>query len=159
MRELLLCFIFALIVGSIINSMQQKPPDSSHGSKQASPNNISQRDFPDFASFPSIDNTNFDTLVLKSEKPVFVECYVPNNLACDQMLPLVAAVGKEHQNSINMAKLNVMDNAALAHRYDIGTVPTFLLFNQGTLAGRLAGIMPQDRLESLIAPQLSSASR
>lgn len=161
MRELLVAFVFALIVGSIINGMQQKPSTpapvgstpsaapSSAGNNNAAENN--RRDFPDFASFTSVDNTNFEQTVLKAEKPVFIECYVPNSPACDQMIPLVAAVGKGHEDAIVMAKMNVMDNIVLAHRYEISNVPAFLLFSRGELIGKLSGVLPQDRLESMIA--------
>jgi thioredoxin-like negative regulator of GroEL len=67
------------------------------------------------------------------------------------MIPLIAAVAKSHENSILMTKLNVMDNIVLAHRYEVGSVPTFLLFDRGTLMGKLTGVLSQDRLESLIA--------
>lgn len=168
MRELLLAFVIALIVGSVINGMQQKPnnpgQNPGQGSSSAPPadtNNPNEttsmtgnRDFPDFASFPSVDKDNFEQVVLKSQKPVFIDCYVPHNQACDQMLPLVAAVGKNHESSVTMAKLNVMDNVVLVHRYEIGNVPTFLLFDQGNLKGKLSGVLPQDRLESLLATTL-----
>jgi len=169
MRELLIAFVIALILGSILNGMQQNPntpnqATNSAAAGQAGNNtsadksntstnttNTSNRDFPDFASFANVDGANFNQVVLKSKRPVFVDCYVPNNQACDQMLPLVAAVGKKYEQSITMARMNVMDNIVLAHRYEIGNVPTFLLFDQGTLIGKLSGVLPQDRLESLIA--------
>jgi thioredoxin 1 len=160
MRELLLAFVFALIVGSIINGLQQKPSSSKPSdagtaqgisSSQAESANTIRRDFPDFASFANIDNDNFEQVVLKSDKPVFINCYVPNNQACDQMIPLVAAVAKAHEDSILMAKLNVMDNIVLAHHYEVTHVPTFLLFDRGMLMGKLSGVLSQDRLESMIA--------
>ncbi len=166
MRELLLAFIFALIVGSIINGMQQKPTSSAPvnggqgtaNSSEADSNtnsNISangeRRDFPAFTSFATVNNNNFEQMVLKSSKPVFIDCYVPNNQACDQMIPLVAAVAKDREGAILMARMNVMDNILLAHRYEISSVPTFLLFDQGVLIGKLSGVLSQDRLESMIA--------
>ncbi len=178
MRELLLAFVIALVIGSIINgwpkhkpaqpgadmnSSTNSPIDSStnasaNSSVSMDPENTERKDFPDFASFASINNANFEQQVLKSGKPVFVECYVPNSPACDQMLPLVAAVAKSHEDSLVMAKLNVMDNLVIAHRYSIGTVPTFLLFNKGTLVSKLNGILPQQRLEAMIASINQSAS-
>ncbi len=167
MRELLLAFVIAVVIGSIINGWPQPKtaqPDSgatsplSANPSSGNPNTGAHRDFPDFASFASVDNTNFDSLVLKSEKPVFIDCYVPNNSACEQMLPLVAAVAKTHEESVIMAKLNVMDNLVLAHRYGVGTVPSFLLFNKGALVSKLNGVLPQERLESMIATVFQSAS-
>ncbi len=135
MRELLIAFIVALVLGSIINGMQQKPTNNSSSGSAAQSNaaasseevsaNTNRRDFPDFAAFANINTNNFEQVVLNSAKPIFVDCYVPNNQACDQMIPLVAAVGKKHEDSMVMAKLNVMDNILLAHKYEVGSVPTF----------------------------------
>jgi len=172
-RELLIAFIVALILGSIINGIQQKPnnnekpnnnaqggtaQNSVAASSQEVSANTNRRDFPDFAAFANLNTDNFEQLVLNGSKPIFIDCYVPNNQACDQMIPLVAAVGKKHEDSIVMAKLNVMDNILLAHRYEVGSVPTFLLFDHGELKGRLTGVLPQDRLESLINTSLVSTA-
>lgn len=158
MRELLLAFIFALIVGSIINGMQQKPnsppasaPTEVNSSATQKNSEEPRRDFPDFASFANIDNDNFESTVLKSEKAILVDCYVPNNQACEQMIPLVAAVAKAHEDSLSIARMNIMDNVALVHQFDISAVPTFLLFDKGSLVARSSGVLSQDKLESMMS--------
>ncbi len=160
MRELLLLFILAIILGSIINGMPPatKNPPGQSTQTASDAGNGQRRDFPDFASFMSIDSTNFESQVVKNDKPVFIDCYIPNNTACDQMLPLVAAVGKAHADTIVMAKMNLMDNIVLAHRYELSSVPTFLLFNKGILVNKLVGVVPQDRLESMVTTINQSAS-
>ena len=161
MRELLLAFIVALILGSIINGMQLQQA-AAPGVKPSAPAadlaSGPRRDFPDFASFLALDSTNFESQVLKSTKPVFIDCYVPNNAGCDQMLPLVAAVAKGHTGTVVMAKMNLMDNIVLAHRYELSSVPMFLLFDKGELVSKLAGIVPQERLESMITNLQQSVS-
>lgn len=164
MRELLWVFVIALVLGSIINDLQQKPKTAPPPAVNAQSHEISsadantpRHDFPDFASYTNVSADNFEQTVLKSPKPVFVDCYIPNNQACDQMVPLVAAVGKKHEDSLVLAKLNIMDNVLLAHRYEIASVPTFLLFEHGELVGKLSGVFPQDRLESMLST-LRSAS-
>ncbi len=155
MRELLLAFILALIVGSILNGMP--PPKPNEKTKNPTPvaSNTPRSDFPSFASIASINETNFKDLVLASDKPVLIYCYSPNNLPCEQMIPLFAAVAQEHGGLIKAVKLNVIDNALLSNRYEIYSMPSFLLFNHGSLTGQLKGVVPKDQLEALLAPYLS----
>ena len=159
MRELLLAFILALIVGSILNGMPPQPkPSENKNNSTASSSATPRSDFPAFASITSINEANFNDLVLSSNKPVLIYCYSPNNLPCEQMVPLFAAVAQEHTSIIKFAKLNVIDNALLSNRYEIYAMPTFLLFNHGTLAGQLRGVVPKDQIEALLAPFLSLGS-
>jgi thiol:disulfide interchange protein len=44
-----------------------------------------------------------------------------------------------------------MENAALAQKYEIFSVPTYLVFSKGQLTTKLAGIVAKDRLETMIA--------
>src|SRR5271155_164239 len=113
MKELLLAFILALIVGSIINGWQQQ--QATHPSAAGTAGGINpvsagpRRDFPDFNSFPSLSQSNFGNLVLASEKPVFIVCYSPNNLSYERMVPLIAALAQEHADSLTVARLNIME--------------------------------------------------
>ena len=158
MKELLLAFILALIVGSIINGWPRppvKPAQNQAGTQntgsQTSPLPGPHRDFPDFNSFPSLNQANFGALVLTSQKPVFIICYSPNNLAYERMVPLIAALAQDHADSVQVARLNVMENAPLAHEYRIITVPSYLVFSKGKVTAQLAGIVAKDKLETMIA--------
>ncbi len=178
MKEILLAFILALIIGSIINGWQQQPPQEAQrkpiagttgNSTKTSENTGStgkvvgadfvppapaptgpRRDFPDFNSFPSLDSANFNDLVLASEKPVFIVCFTPNNLSCERMIPLIAALAQEHADSIKMTKLNVLGNAGLAQKYEVYSVPTFIAFSKGQITARLTGVVAKDRLEEMV---------
>ncbi len=105
MKELLLAFILALVIGSFINGWQQQAPQaavpgsaasttktSGEQAQQATSPQEPRRDFPDFNSFPSLNQDNFSNLVLASQKPVFVICYSPNSLSFERMMPIVAAL-------------------------------------------------------------------
>jgi thioredoxin 1 len=161
MKELLLAFILALIIGSIINGWPQQPQAKQAGQGTSTPASAStgsaslaptvpHRDFPDFNSFPSLNQANFANVVLASKKPVFIICYSPHNLSYERMVPLVAALAQEHADSTTVTKLDILENASLAQKYEIYTVPTFLVFSKGEPVAKLAGIVAKDKLEAMI---------
>lgn len=159
MRELLLAFILALIVGSILNGMPPAPkPSENNKNSTANPSSEQRSDFPSFASITSVNEANFNDLVLASSKPVLIYCYSPNNLPSEQMIPIFSAVVQEHSEPVKFVKLNVIENALLSNRYEIYAMPTFLLFSQGKLAAQMKGIVPKDQLEGLLTPYLVKAS-
>jgi thioredoxin 1 len=109
------------------------------------------RDFPDFNSFPNLNQYNFDDIVLNSEKPVFILCYSPNNLSYERMVPLIAALAQEHADSIKVARLNILENATLAQKFEVFVVPSYLVFSKRQLINKWTGIVAKDRLEAMIA--------
>ena len=183
MREILLVFILALIIGSIINGWPKPPvkrteqqapahivsaaqsnslnPVHPEAANLAHPDLVNmpategtRRDFPDFNSFPYLNQDNFSNLVLASAKPVFILCYSPNNLSYERMVPLVAALAQDHADSIQVARLNVIENTSLGQKYGIYSVPTYLVFAGGELRTRLVGIVSKDKLEAMLKPVL-----
>ncbi len=77
------------------------------------------------------------------------EFLVHNCGPCRAMAPVFEALSKEMKN-VKFAKLNVDDNPGIASRYNIMSIPTFLIFKDGKPVKTLVGSIPKEKLKSEI---------
>ena len=98
---------------------------------------------------------NFEQDVLKSPQPVLVDFWATWCGPCRMMSPTVDAVATEYAGRAKVGKLNVDENAAIAGRYGIRSIPTLLLFKGGADSGATGGDGAQGALSRLLDKYLA----
>ena len=93
---------------------------------------------------------NFDAEVLGSDIPVLVDLYADWCGPCKMMGPVVAEMAEKYDGKIKVGKLNVDDDGAVAQKYGVASIPTFLFFQGGKVVETAIGAMSSDDLEALI---------
>lgn len=92
---------------------------------------------------------NFDAEVLSSELPVLVDFWATWCGPCKMLAPTVEEIAEEYEGRIKVGKVNVDDVPALAVRYGIESIPTLLLFKNGTLIDASVGYVKKDALTAM----------
>jgi thioredoxin 1 len=69
---------------------------------------------------------------------------------CRKLSPLVDALAAEKAGVLQVGKLNVDDEPGVAERYGISSIPTLLLFRDGTLIDQRVGALPLADLRQLV---------
>lgn len=97
---------------------------------------------------------NFEAEVLKSEKPVLVDFYADWCGPCKMMAPLVSALAEKYEGRLKVGKCNIDENADLAGKYKIMSIPTMKVFENGEVKTTIVGAMSQEELEAEITKVL-----
>jgi len=92
----------------------------------------------------------FEQEVLKSRIPVIVDCWAPWCAPCAIIESMMAKLVADFRGRLKVARLNTDQNAHIAAQYEITTIPTLLIFKEGTLAERFVGVVSEPELGDLV---------
>ncbi|MCB4755621.1 MAG: thioredoxin [Elusimicrobia bacterium] len=97
-----------------------------------------------------LTDQNFETEVLKSDKPVLVDMWAPWCGPCRMLTPVVEELAKEYADRAKIGKLNTDENPDTAERFQISAIPTLLFFKNGQLVEQLTGVRPKPEIKSVL---------
>ena len=104
----------------------------------------------------AVDDTTFDQLVLQSKTPVLVDFWAPWCRPCQMVAPILEELAEEYSNKLTFAKLNVDQNAKIAAKYGIMTIPNLIIFKGGKPASQIVGYKPKKELKRDLDTALTS---
>ncbi|MBR6771477.1 MAG: thioredoxin [Lachnospiraceae bacterium] len=91
---------------------------------------------------------NFEAEVLQSDIPVLVDFYANWCGPCQSMAPIVESMAKKYEGKVKVGKCNIDDEMELAQRYQVMSIPTFIIFKDGNIIDTTVGLMDSEELES-----------
>ena len=97
-----------------------------------------------------ISDSEFDSSVLKSDKPVFVDFWAPWCGPCRVVGPIIEELAPSYDGKVVVTKMNVDDNPAVAQKYGVTSIPTLMMFKGGEVVDRAIGALPKSELQKFI---------
>lgn len=94
----------------------------------------------------TLNQASFAEAIATADKPVLVDFWAEWCVPCKKIAPILDEVAGEHSDAITIAKVNVDENPDIARQFDIMSIPTLIVFQDGqpvhrfNAAGR-AGIL------------------
>jgi len=93
-----------------------------------------------------ITDATFESLVLKSDKPVIVDFWAVWCGPCRMVGPIVEEIGTEYADKASVGKVDVDHNPETARKYGIRNIPTILFFKNGEIVDKQVGAVPKQKL-------------
>jgi thioredoxin 1 len=90
-----------------------------------------------------VNDTNFDEVVLKSDKPVMVDFWAEWCGPCRMIAPFVEEMSKEFEGKALVVKCDVDNSPGISTKFGIRNIPTVLFFKDGKVADKQIGAVPK----------------
>ena len=97
-----------------------------------------------------LNNENFEKEVLQSEKTVLIDFWASWCGPCRMMSPVVDNIAETMGEQVKVCKVNIDENQELAEKYQVMTIPTFLVIKNGKETARTIGVQPKEDILKLI---------
>jgi thioredoxin 1 len=93
-----------------------------------------------------VTDASFGDDVLKSDKPVIVDFWAEWCGPCRQVAPILDEIAREHSDKITIAKVNIDENPQIARDYQILSIPTMNVYQNGQVVKTIVGAKPKAAL-------------
>ena len=101
-----------------------------------------------------ITDSNFEEVVMKSDKPVLVDFWAEWCGPCRMVGPVVEELAKEYEGRAVIGKVNVDENPDISVKFGIRNIPALLFFKNGEIVDKQIGAVPKSALAEKLDKQL-----
>jgi thioredoxin 1 len=98
----------------------------------------------------AVNDSDFETEVLKADGPVLVDFWAEWCGPCKALSPVIDELAGELKGKIKVVKINIEEAPETPTRYDVRGIPTLMVFKNGQVVSTRVGGMPKAQLSEWI---------
>ncbi len=96
-----------------------------------------------------VTKENFQSEILKSEKPVLLDFWATWCGPCMMIAPTIEEIAAENDDIV-VGKINVDEQPELAQTFGIVSIPTLVVIKDGKVANQIVGLQPKNKILELL---------
>ena len=92
--------------------------------------------------------------IINSDKPVLVDFYATWCGPCKMQTPILKEFAEEVGDKVEIVKVDVDENADIASKYSIQSIPTIMVFKDGEVKEKAVGLTVKANLSQMLIKYL-----
>lgn len=98
----------------------------------------------------AITNAEFEQKVVGASRPVLVDFWAEWCNPCRMLSPTIDQIAEDYQDRVIVGKVNIDEEAELANRFGVMSIPTLIVFKDGNVAAKSVGVVPKQKIASML---------
>lgn len=103
----------------------------------------------------TLTDSNFDEEIVHSEIPALVDFWATWCGPCKMIAPTVEELASEYDGKVKVGKVDVDQNPQTASRFSIRSIPSLLIFKNGSVVEQIVGVRPKADIQKALEKTLS----
>lgn len=102
----------------------------------------------------ALTDNSFNAAVLQADQPVLVEFWAEWCGPCRMIAPSIDQLAEDFDGKAKVAKLDVDANPEITATYGVRSIPTLLIFKNGTVVDKIIGAVAKSVIQERLSSQM-----
>ena len=98
----------------------------------------------------NLNKESFDKVISSKEKTLIIDFWAPWCGPCKALSPVLEELSSDMSDQVGVYKVNVDDNTELAQEHGVQSIPTLLVYKNGSLSETIVGLKTKEELIEIV---------